>query len=40
MNYVADTQTWVFYLVDRLPRRADEIFSGAEIGEAFVFIPQ
>jgi len=39
MFYVADTHTWVFYLLDRLPEKADEVFSHAEHGRDFVFIP-
>ncbi len=39
MSYVADTHAWVLYLVNRLPKGADEIFSEAEHGRAIVFIP-
>lgn len=39
MYYVADTHAWVYYLLDQLPKRVDEIFLGAEGGEEFVYIP-
>ena len=39
MFYVADTHAWVFYLLDRLPEKADEVFSQAEHGGAYVFVP-
>lgn len=39
MFYVADTHAWVFYLLDRLPEKADAVFSRAELGRAYVFVP-
>jgi len=39
MFYVADTHAWVFYLLDCLPEKADEVFSQAEHGGAYVFVP-
>ncbi|MBO3809851.1 MAG: PIN domain-containing protein [Candidatus Brockarchaeota archaeon] len=39
MIYVADTHTWVFYLLDKLPNKVDEIFSEAELGRTIIFIP-
>jgi len=39
MFYVADTHAWVFYLLDRLPEKADEVFSRAERGGAYIFVP-
>ena len=39
MIYVADTHAWIFYLLNRLPKKVDEIFSEAELGRAVIFIP-
>ena len=39
MSYVADTHAWVYYLLDMLPRGADEVFRRAERGEATIFVP-
>lgn len=37
--YVADTHAWVFYLLDKLPKKVDKVFSEAERGRTFIFIP-
>ena len=39
MIYIADTHAWVFYLLNRLPKKVDEIFSEAELGRAVIFVP-
>jgi len=39
MFYVVDTHAWVFYLLDRLPKGANKVFSEAEHGRAIIFIP-
>jgi PIN domain nuclease of toxin-antitoxin system len=39
MFYVADTHAWVFYLLNRLPKKVDGIFSEAELGRAVIFVP-
>lgn len=39
MFYVADTHAWVYYLLDRLPKDAEDAFSSAERGESIVFVP-
>lgn len=39
MYYVADTHAWVYYLLDILPDKADEAFTQAERGKAYIFVP-
>ena len=39
MFYVAGTHAWVFYLLNRLPKKLDGIFSEAELGRAVIFCP-
>lgn len=39
MFYVADTHAWIFYLLDRLPEKVDEVFSQAEHGRVVIFVP-
>jgi len=39
MFYVADTHAWIFYLLDRLPKKVNEVFSNAELGRVIIFVP-
>lgn len=39
MAYVADTHSWVFYLLGKLPKKADEVFASVERGEDIMFVP-
>ncbi len=37
--FVADTHAWVYYLLDRLPQKADEIFKSVENFEDVMLVP-
>jgi len=37
--YVADTHAWIYYLLDKLPAKSDEIFKSAEHGDIIMFVP-
>ena len=37
--YVADAVAFLYYLLDKLPPAADEIFRMAERGEALIYLP-
>jgi len=37
--YIADAHAWIYYLIDRLPKKANEAFLKAEKGEAVIFVP-
>jgi len=37
--FVSDAVAFLYYLLDRLPRKAEEAFSAAEKGEAVMFLP-
>ncbi|MFQ6061919.1 MAG: hypothetical protein ACE5J9_01925 [Methanosarcinales archaeon] len=37
--YVADTHAWVYYLLDKLPTKANNIFISAESGETTILVP-
>ena len=37
--FVADTHAWVYYLLDRLPRKANEIFKSVEDFEDIMLVP-
>ena len=37
--FVADTHAWVYYLLDRLPEKADNIFKSVEHFEDVMFVP-
>ena len=39
MFYVSDTHAWVFYLLDKLPKKANDVFLSVEKGKAFMFVP-
>jgi PIN domain nuclease of toxin-antitoxin system len=39
MFYVADTHAWVFYLLDKLPKKVNDIFASVEKGKDIMFIP-
>lgn len=39
LHYVADTHAWIYYLLDILPKKADEAFKNAERGEAIMYVP-
>lgn len=37
--YVADTHAWVYYLLNKLPRAANQVFSSTENGKEVMFMP-
>ena len=37
--FVADTHAWIYYLLDRLPRRASKLFRSVELARDVMFIP-
>ena len=37
--FVSDAVAFLYYLLDRLPRKAEEAFSAAEKGKAIMFLP-
>jgi len=37
--FVADTHAWVYYLLDRLPRRANSVFKSVENFKDVMFVP-
>jgi len=39
MFYVVDTHAWVFYLLDKLPEKANNTFKSVEKGESIMFVP-
>ena len=39
MFYVADTHAWVFYLLNKLPAKANNAFKSVEKGESIMFVP-
>jgi predicted nucleic acid-binding protein len=39
MFYVADTHSWVFYLLNKLPEKANDAFKSVEKGENIMFVP-
>ena len=39
MSYVADTHAFVWYIIGKLPERADSIFRSTEKGESTIYIP-
>jgi len=39
MFYIADTHAWVYYLFDKLPEKANEIFTSAEKGKSIIIVP-
>lgn len=39
MFYVSDTHAWVFYLLDKLPKKANDVFLSVEKGRGFMFVP-
>jgi len=38
-TYVSDAVAFLYFLLDKLPRRADEVFKQAENGEANIYLP-
>jgi len=39
MFYVADTHAWIFYLLNKLPTKANDAFKSVEKGESMMFVP-
>ncbi len=39
MFYVADTHAWIFYLLNKLPAKANDAFKSVEKGKGIMFIP-
>jgi PIN domain nuclease of toxin-antitoxin system len=39
MFYVTDTHAWIFYLLDKLPKKVNNIFISVEKGSDIMFIP-
>lgn len=37
--YVADTHAWVYYLLNKLPRAANQVFTSTENGKDVMFVP-
>jgi len=38
-TYVSDAVAFLYFLLDKLPRKADEVFRQAENGEANIYLP-
>ena len=39
MLYVTDTHAFIWYLLDNLPKKVDDIFKSVEKGESTIFVP-
>ncbi|HEC93411.1 MAG TPA: PIN domain-containing protein [Candidatus Atribacteria bacterium] len=37
--YVTDTHAFIWYLLDNLPKKVDDIFKSVEKGESTIFVP-
>lgn len=39
MFYVSDTHAWVYYLLNKLPKKANKAFKSVEKGKSIMFVP-